>query len=76
VALTFVSGLSLTALAAPQEPIKESPRPRYGSGPPPYEAIEVAFENIADGVHLAGTLTVPHGAVQASCCAAESRARF
>jgi pimeloyl-ACP methyl ester carboxylesterase len=64
-ALTFASRLSLTTLAAPQEPIRESPRPRYGSVPPPYEAIEVAFDNVADHVHLAGTLTVPKGAVQA-----------
>jgi alpha-beta hydrolase superfamily lysophospholipase len=49
----------------PQAPIKESPRPRYASGPPAYEAIEVTFENAADGVHRTGTLTVPHGAVQA-----------
>lgn len=45
--------------------MKESPRPRFGSGPPPFEAIEVEFENIADGVRLAGTLTVPYDAVQA-----------
>jgi uncharacterized protein len=64
-ALALTCGLSLTVLAMPQDPIKESPRPRYGSGPPPYEAIEVTFENPADGVHLTGTLTVPHGAVQA-----------
>jgi hypothetical protein len=49
----------------PQGPIRDSPRARYGSGPASYEAIEVAFENPADGVHLAGTLTVPYGAVQA-----------
>ena len=45
----------------PQAPIKESPRPVYGAGPPPYAAIEVAFQNAADGVQLAGTLTVPRG---------------
>jgi len=45
----------------PQAPIKDSPRPVYGDGPPPYAAIEVAFQNAADGVQLAGTLTVPRG---------------
>jgi pimeloyl-ACP methyl ester carboxylesterase len=45
----------------PQAPIRDSPRPRYGAGPPPYEAIEVAFQNVADNVQLAGTLTVPRG---------------
>ena len=57
--------VSLEVLAVTQGGIKESPRPRYGSGPAPYEAIEVAFENSGDGIHLTGTLTVPHGAVQA-----------
>jgi len=56
---------SSLALAVPQGPIKESPRARHGPGPAPYDAIEVAFENPADGVHVAGTLTVPHGVVQA-----------
>ena len=42
-----------------QAPVKDSPRALYGAGPPPYSAIEVAFENEADGVELAGTLTVP-----------------
>ena len=46
----------------PQAPIRDSPRPLYGAGPPPYEAIEVAFQNTADNVQLAGTLTVPRGA--------------
>jgi pimeloyl-ACP methyl ester carboxylesterase len=63
--MVLATGLSLKGLAVPQGPIKESPRARYGSGPAPYDAIEVAFENLADGVHLAGTLTVPHGVVQA-----------
>jgi hypothetical protein len=45
----------------PQAPIRDSPRPRYGAGPPPYAAIEVAFQNVADSVQLAGTLTVPPG---------------
>lgn len=45
----------------PQAPIKDSPRPVYGAGPPPYAAIEVAFQNAADGIQLAGTLTVPPG---------------
>ena len=49
----------------PQAPIRDSPRPRYGPGPPPYTAIEVAFQNVADNVQLAGTLTVPRGAPNA-----------
>lgn len=42
-----------------QVPIRDSPRPRHAAGPPPYAAIEVAFQNVADNVQLAGTLTVP-----------------
>ena len=49
----------------PQAPIRESPRPHYGAGPPPYAAIEVAFQNVADNVQLAGTLTVPREAPSA-----------
>ena len=45
----------------PQAPIRDSPRARYGAGPPPYAAIEVAFHNVADDVQLAGTLTVLQG---------------
>lgn len=60
--LVFTFGLSLELLAVPQTPIKDSPRPRYGSGPPPYAAIEVAFQNAVDNIQLAGALTVPRGA--------------
>ena len=49
----------------PQAPIRDSPRPRYADGPPPYAAIEVAFQNVVDDVQLAGTLTVPRGALNA-----------
>ena len=49
----------------PQIPIRDSPRPRYGAGPPPYAAIEVAFQNAVDDVQLAGTLTVPPRALNA-----------
>jgi pimeloyl-ACP methyl ester carboxylesterase len=49
----------------PQAPIRDSPRPRYGAGPPPYAAVEVAFQNAVDNVQLAGTLTVPRGALNA-----------
>ena len=45
----------------PQPPIRDSPRPRYGAGPPPYAAIEITFQNVADNVQMAGTLTVPRG---------------
>jgi len=59
--VAIAGGLTLEVLALPQESIKGSPRPRYLPGPSPYDSIEVAFENPADGVHLAGTLTVPRG---------------
>jgi pimeloyl-ACP methyl ester carboxylesterase len=51
--------MSLEVLAVPQAPSRESPRAVYGPGPPPYAAVEVAFQNAADGIQLAGTLTVP-----------------
>ena len=59
ICIAFATGLSLEVPAVPQAPIRDSPRPRYGAGPPPYAAIEVAFQNVADNVQLAGTLTVP-----------------
>jgi uncharacterized protein len=49
----------------PQAPIRDSPQPRDGDGPAPYAAIEVAFQNVVDNVQLAGTLTVPRGALNA-----------
>ena len=49
----------------PRELTREIPRPLYGAGPPPYAAIEVAFQNAVDNVQLAGTLTVPRGALNA-----------
>ena len=57
--------LLLEVLAVPQAPIRDSPRPRYGAEPPPYTAVEVAFQNTVDNVQLAGTLTVPRGALNA-----------
>ena len=63
--LACATGLSLDVLAVSQAPIRDSPRPRYGAGPPPYAAIEVAFQNAVDNVQLAGTLTVPRGASSA-----------
>jgi uncharacterized protein len=59
--VAFAIGLSLEISAVPQAPISNSPRARYSAGPPPYAAIEVAFQNVADKVQLAGTLTVPRG---------------
>jgi dienelactone hydrolase len=59
--MAVAAGLSLEVLAVPQSPISDSPRPRYAAGPPPYAAIEVTFQNVADNIQLAGTLTVPHG---------------
>jgi dienelactone hydrolase len=63
--LAFATGLSLELLAVPQAPIRDSPRPRYGAGPTPYAAIEVAFQNAVDSVQLAGTLTIPRDASSA-----------
>jgi pimeloyl-ACP methyl ester carboxylesterase len=63
--LVFATGLSLEVLAVPQAPIRDSPRPRYAAGPPPYAAIEVAFQNAIDNVLLAGTLTIPPRALNA-----------
>ena len=63
--IAFATGLSLEVLAVPQAPIRDSPRPRNGAGPPPYAAIEVAFQNAVDNVQLAGTLTVPRRASSA-----------
>jgi pimeloyl-ACP methyl ester carboxylesterase len=48
-----------------QAPLKDAPRAIYGTGPAPYAAIEVAFQNAADDIQLAGTLTIPAGAVNA-----------
>src|SRR5947207_265063 len=63
--VALAAGLSLEVLALPQVLLKESPRPRYEAGPPPYTAVEVAFQNAVDNVQLAGTLTVPRGALNA-----------
>jgi uncharacterized protein len=63
--LVFATSLSLEVLAVPQALISDSPRPRYGAGPPPYTAVEVAFQNTTDDVQLAGTLTVPREALSA-----------
>jgi len=60
----------------PQAPIRDSPRPRYGAGPPPYTAIEVAFQNVADNVQLAGTLTVPRGTPNAPAVLLSEGLRF
>lgn len=49
----------------PQTPNSDSPRPRYAAGAAPSVAVDVAFQNAVDNVHLAGTLTGPRGAVNA-----------
>lgn len=51
VPLTFKYGLEITKPNRPQEP-----EPPY-----PYEAREVSFESLSEGVKLAGTFTVPEG---------------
>jgi pimeloyl-ACP methyl ester carboxylesterase len=40
----------------------EIKRPQEPKPPFPYRSVDVAFENAADGVRLAGTLTLPQGA--------------
>jgi pimeloyl-ACP methyl ester carboxylesterase len=45
------------AATAPQLP--PASRPQTPDGPFPYEVVEVKFENVPDGVSLAGTLTFP-----------------
>jgi alpha/beta superfamily hydrolase len=47
----------LTQAQAPRRP--QTPRPPF-----PYQVQEVTFENTADGVSLAGTLTIPEGEEQ------------
>ena len=42
--------------------VTAQPVPRYGSPPFPYASIEVTYQNAADGVKLAGTLTLPNAA--------------
>jgi CheY-like chemotaxis protein len=32
--------------------MRDSPRPRYGAGRPPYTAVEVAFQHAVDNVQL------------------------
>jgi len=41
--------------------VEHPPRPQTPVPPFPYEAIEVSYDNQADGVRLAGTLTLPEG---------------
>jgi len=36
-------------------------RPQTPEGPFPYDVVEVEYDNTKDGIHLAGTLTIPHG---------------
>jgi hypothetical protein len=45
------------ALAAARTP----PRPQTPKPPFPYDAVEVDYDNARDDVHLAGTITIPHG---------------
>ncbi|MCA9650876.1 MAG: alpha/beta fold hydrolase [Myxococcales bacterium] len=44
----------LTAVRNPERP--QTPKPPF-----PYDVVEVGYDNDTDGVHLAGTLTVPPG---------------
>lgn len=46
--------------------VREKPnRPQTPQGPFPYDIQEVTFDSLADGVKLAGTLTVPRGNIRA-----------
>lgn len=39
--------------------VRNPPRPQTPKPPFPYEVVEVEYDNAFDGVHLAGTLTLP-----------------
>lgn len=59
-------GASLDCLLAPIDEatlaaVVSPPRPQTPVPPFPYDALEVAYDNESDGVHLAGTLTLPQG---------------
>jgi pimeloyl-ACP methyl ester carboxylesterase len=59
-------GTSLDCMLAPIDEATlaavESPaRPQTPVPPFPYDALEVGYDNETDGVHLAGTLTMPDG---------------
>ncbi|MEX1368769.1 MAG: alpha/beta fold hydrolase [Nannocystaceae bacterium] len=41
--------------------VRLPPRPQTPEPPFPYDAIDVEYDNTTDGIHLAGTLTVPRG---------------
>ena len=53
-------GVSLPLVLEPSEEAGPS-RPQEPEEPYPYEATDVSFESVADGVTLAGTLTIPPG---------------
>jgi hypothetical protein len=36
-------------------------RPQNPKAPFPYDSVDVAYENVGDGIRLAATLTLPHG---------------
>lgn len=61
----MATGLSPEFLALSQTPSSESPRALYAAGSPTYATTEVAFQNAADNIQLAGTLTLPRGALNA-----------
>ena len=60
------SGVTLPCTLEPTDEatlsaVRNPPRPQTPKPPFPYDAIEVEYDNEADGVHLAGTLTLPPG---------------
>ncbi len=59
-----IAGLMAVALAAAQNPSALATpvaRPQYPRAPFPYDEVEAAIVNGADGTRLAGTLTLPRG---------------
>ncbi|MGE3108749.1 MAG: alpha/beta hydrolase family protein [Phycisphaerales bacterium] len=52
---------TMKRLAEGESAVKELNRPQEPKAPFPYDAHEVTFENQADGISLAGTLTIPRG---------------
>jgi uncharacterized protein len=58
---TFTQGAPIPLVFKRVDKIEALNRPQNPKPPFPYESVDVAYENQAGGVHLAGTLTVPRG---------------
>ncbi len=58
---TFTQGAAVPLVFKRVEKVEALNRPQQPKPPFPYESIDVAYENPAGGVKLAGTLTAPRG---------------